>query len=177
VKGAHIFRARVTHTKTRKTIHLISWRTFWALIMNVLLQLKLTNQMFPDKCSMDFFFFSFCKWNSCSIFVRTFQLHPVYVCACMRAHNISVYLKSAEICHCHHAVWCHYYHRTVKHKQRCLNVSSVARHEQASSLLFQCIMSILCILIVFWCGYVKCSTLYTEHGLWLFARVVRGRLL
>jgi hypothetical protein len=32
-------------------------------------------------------------------------------------------------------------------------------HEVARSLLFQCVVSILWILIISWCGYVKCSVL------------------
>jgi hypothetical protein len=47
----------------------------------------------------------------------------------------------------------------------CTYVSYVVRHER--SLLFQCIVSILWLLTVFRCGYVKCSTLCQEDGSWL----------
>jgi hypothetical protein len=42
---------------------------------------------------------------------------------------------------------------------RCMKVSYVEGQEGASSLLFQCIVSILRVLIVFWCVYVRCSIL------------------
>jgi hypothetical protein len=40
----------------------------------------------------------------------------------------------------------------------CMNVSYVIDHEQESDLLFQCIMSVLWVLIIFWYRNMKCSS-------------------
>jgi hypothetical protein len=47
----------------------------------------------------------------------------------------------------------------------CMNIIYVLGHEGANSLSFRCIASILWILTVFWCGYVKSSILYNGDGL------------
>jgi hypothetical protein len=39
----------------------------------------------------------------------------------------------------------------------CMSISYAVGHELASMFLFQCVMSILWELILFWCGNVKCS--------------------
>jgi hypothetical protein len=49
----------------------------------------------------------------------------------------------------------------------CMQGSYVVGHERANSLLFQSIVSILWVLIVFSCGYLKCSILYKGNGLQL----------
>jgi hypothetical protein len=75
-------------------VHWISWGIFWALILNLLLQLKLSNysgyidflgsrksQLILFECvifrvsvNMDIFSW-FGIWNSCPNFIRTFHLH------------------------------------------------------------------------------------------------------
>jgi hypothetical protein len=44
-------------------------------------------------------------------------------------------------------------------------LSCGAGHERVSSLLFQCIVSVMQILILFWCEYVKCRELYELNAL------------
>jgi hypothetical protein len=48
---------------------------------------------------------------------------------------------------------------------RCTNVSYVVSHEWASSLLFRVITSVLWVLTIFWCGYVKCNVLFNGNCL------------
>jgi hypothetical protein len=50
---------------------------------------------------------------------------------------------------------------------RCVIISYIVGHERASSLLFQCIVSILWILTILWCRHVKCSILEKEGSLQL----------
>jgi hypothetical protein len=47
----------------------------------------------------------------------------------------------------------------------CINVSYVVGHERANSLLFQRIVSILYVLIIFSCGYLKCCVIYIGEDL------------
>jgi hypothetical protein len=47
----------------------------------------------------------------------------------------------------------------------CIKVIYTVGYKPASSLLVQCIVSILRVLILFWCGYVKRSVLYKGAGL------------
>jgi hypothetical protein len=57
-----------------------------------------------------------------------------------------------------------------------MRVSYVVDHERARGLLFQCILCILQVLVIFWCMYVKCSTARKGNGLhWFFVVVIRGR--
>jgi hypothetical protein len=44
----------------------------------------------------------------------------------------------------------------------CMKVSYAVRHERVNSLLLQCIVSILRVLIIFLCRYVKCSIYYIK---------------
>jgi hypothetical protein len=46
----------------------------------------------------------------------------------------------------------------------CMNVSYVLGHERESSF-FQNMSCILCVLIIFWCWWVKYNTLLKEYGL------------
>jgi hypothetical protein len=39
----------------------------------------------------------------------------------------------------------------------CMNVSYTAGNERACSILFKCIVSILRVLLIFWCGHAKCN--------------------
>jgi hypothetical protein len=50
---------------------------------------------------------------------------------------------------------------------RCTNFSVVLGRSRSSSLSFQCIVSIIWILIMCWCRYVKCSIVYKERCLQL----------
>jgi hypothetical protein len=64
-----------------------------------------------------------------------------------------------------------------KASTRGMNVSYAVGHELVSSLLFQCIVSILWVLITFWCGYMECSILYRGDGSCFtmeFVRIIRG---
>jgi hypothetical protein len=52
-----------------------------------------------------------------------------------------------------------------------INVSCVVGHERASSLLFNCIVITLLLLIIFWCGYVRRSILYKGSDLrWIICK-------
>jgi hypothetical protein len=51
----------------------------------------------------------------------------------------------------------------------CMNVSYVLDHAWASSLLFHCGVSVLWLLIMLWCGYVKCSILLYK---WIICKLL-----
>jgi hypothetical protein len=46
-----------------------------------------------------------------------------------------------------------------------VNISYVVGHERANILSFQSIVAILWVLIIFWCEYMKRSTVYKGGGL------------
>jgi hypothetical protein len=53
----------------------------------------------------------------------------------------------------------------------CMNVNYVVGHEELENLFLQCIVSILWVLIISWCGYTtKCGILHKRYGLQLIIR-------
>jgi hypothetical protein len=58
-----------------------------------------------------------------------------------------------------------------------VNANNVVGHEGARNILFQCIVSIMWVFIIFLRGYVRCNMLYKEEVLWLFELFICWRWL